>query len=178
MGAVVVPAVKAGMGGSRRTCRKRSDGLLDLWLGCGLHHATGEGIGDWRGRQRPVAHHPRLTAGMSQLREYLPAMSVHSLGEAREPRHHAVFVDANLARCVLAPRVAVHVAAEYQADLVSSEILINIDEFVGDLAGFSGCSLRSARSHDSVRDFDRTNATRLKQGAGGHGRGSYQSTQS
>src|SRR2546430_14809650 len=60
-------------------------------------------------------------------------MAVHRLGEARQPRHHAVLMDANLACCVLAPRVAVHVAAEDQTDAVSSEILVNFDEFFGDL---------------------------------------------
>jgi len=71
-------------------------------------------------------------------------------------------VDANLACCVLAPGVAVHVAAEDQTDAVSSEILVNFDEFVGDLPGFSSRSLGCARAHESVRDFDRTNAAWLK----------------
>jgi hypothetical protein len=95
-----------------------------------------------------------LAAGVGELREYLPAMAVNSLGEAGEPGHHAVFVDAHLARCVLASRMAVHVAAEDQANPVSSEILIDCDEFVGDLPGFSGRGLGCARSDESVRDFD------------------------
>src|SRR5438876_767384 len=77
-------------------------------------------------------------------------MAVHRLGEARQPRHHAVLMDANLACCVLAPRVAVHVAAEDQTDAVSSEILVNFDEFFGDLPGFSSRSLGCARARQDL----------------------------
>src|SRR6478752_448630 len=112
---------------------------------------------------------------MSELREYLSAMPVHSLGETREPWHHAVLVDADLARCVLATRVAVHVTAEYQTDPVSSEILVDLDESVGDLPSFSCRSFRCARSDDSVRDCERTNSTWFEQASRRHGRGSYPS---
>src|SRR5580704_18009859 len=110
------------------------DCVLDLTLRGRISVAPRQSVGDGRWRERPVAHHARLAAGVSELREYLAAMAMNRLDQAREAMHHPVLVDADLACRVLAAWVAEHVAAENETDLVSSQRLVNGDQLVSDLA--------------------------------------------
>ena len=161
-----------GAGGTRRKCRYR---FTDLVFARFVHHPSGQRVGDRRRGERPVACDARLAARVGELREYFSAVAVHGLDQAPEPWQHAVLVDAHLAQRVATSRIAEHVAAQDQTNLVSSQLLIDFDQLVGDLARVARSGFRGACPDDSIRGGHRSDPAGLKQDSGRHGRRSYQS---
>src|SRR5262249_17407600 len=73
-----------------------------------------------------------------------------------------VVVDAGLARCVLAARMAIKVAGDDQPHVVACERLVERDELVGDLTVRARHRLGGAGPDESVPRLDGADAARLQ----------------
>jgi len=109
-----------------------------------------------------------LASGVRQLGEDLTAMTVHRRREAGQARHHRVVVDAGLPRRVAPPGVAKHMTAQNQAHAVARQILVDLDEFIRDLAAVIRRGLGRTGTHDPVGGLDGADAAGPEQSALSH----------